>query len=249
MTEELLEERSALDWRADPLWHSLRAMRIGPTDAALTFEQRLARENGWGDLRALEVDQEYRRFLYLAARVREPMTPSVAVDQAWHLHLSYTRHYWDVLCGQILEQPLHHDPTEGGPAEFDRFHHQYERTLAAYTAVFGSEPPPAIWPDADARFASQMCAVDRTRTWLVPKASIVRTAPALCLAIALSIWAVVGNLSLGQIAIWIVYFGVISLVMASVHRRKRREGENFEFEWPDFGGESGCGGGCGGCGG
>lgn len=250
MGGQLLETRGALDWRADPLWHRLRAMRIGPADAALTFEQRLARENGWSELRALEVDGEYRRFLYLAARVREPMTPSAAVDQAWHLHLSYTRHYWDILCGQVLEQRLHHDPTEGGSQEVARFHYQYQRTLDAYAAVFGSEPPPAIWPDAETRFAAQICAVDRSQTWLVPKAATARTAPVLCVATVLSIYAVLADLSFGQIAIWVLFFGINSLIITIAHRKQRAKGESLEFEWPDFsGGGSGCGSGCGGCGG
>ncbi len=41
---------------------------------------------------------EYRRFAFLAATAGHPVTPSDAVDQAWHLHLTYSRDYWDRFC-------------------------------------------------------------------------------------------------------------------------------------------------------
>jgi len=51
---------------------SLAAMRIAPEGAALTFEARLAREQGWSSARAARVVEEYRRFLYLAATNGRP---------------------------------------------------------------------------------------------------------------------------------------------------------------------------------
>ena len=80
------------------------------------------------------------------------VTPSDAVDQAWHLHLTYTRDYWQAFCPQVLGSDLHHGPTKGGPAERHRFYHQYAATLAAYEAAFGTAPPPEIWPAARRRF-------------------------------------------------------------------------------------------------
>jgi hypothetical protein len=77
-------------------------MRIEPTGAEMRFVDRLARENGWSGHHAAAVYQEYLRFLYLAGTSAGPLTPSDAVDQAWHLHLLYSRHYWEVLCGRIL---------------------------------------------------------------------------------------------------------------------------------------------------
>ena len=90
-------------WSSDPLWKALAAMRIEAGGAALTFAARLARENGWSAAHAAAVVEEYRRFLYLAATAG-PVTPSEDVDQAWHLHLSYTRHYWEVPCGAVGRQ-------------------------------------------------------------------------------------------------------------------------------------------------
>ena len=84
------------------LWVGPEAMEIDPPDATTRFQHRLKQYNKWTDEFAARVTKEYRRFLYLAARAGHPVTPSDTVDQAWHLHLIYTRHYWEELCGKIL---------------------------------------------------------------------------------------------------------------------------------------------------
>ncbi len=135
---------------AHPLWLALSAYEVGPADAAFTFPARLARENGWSAAHAARVFDEYRRFLFLAMTAGHEVTPSDAVDQAWHLHLTYTRDYWERLCPDVLGAPLHHGPTKGGKAEGERYFEQYAQTLRAYEAAFG--PAPAdIWPDARRR--------------------------------------------------------------------------------------------------
>ena len=133
-----------------PLWQALSAYEVGPADADFTFTARLARENGWSAAHAARVFEEYRRFLFLAMTAGHEVTPSDAVDQAWHLHLTYTRDYWERLCPQVLGAPLHHGPTKGGRAEGTRYFEQYALTLRAYEAAFG--PAPAdIWPGARRR--------------------------------------------------------------------------------------------------
>jgi hypothetical protein len=133
-----------------PLWLALSAYEVGPADAALGFNARLARENSWSKRHAARVFEEYRRFLFLAMTAGHDVTPSDAVDQAWHLHLTYTRDYWERLCPEVLGAPLHHGPTKGGGAEGTRFFEQYALTLRSYEAAFG--PAPAdIWPDARQR--------------------------------------------------------------------------------------------------
>lgn len=135
---------------AHPLWQALSAYEVGPADADLSFTARLARENGWSPAHAARVFEEYRRFLFLAMTAGHQVTPSDAVDQAWHLHLTYTRDYWERLCSEVLGRPLHHGPTKGGQAEGERFFEQYAQTLRSYEAAFG--PAPAdIWPDARRR--------------------------------------------------------------------------------------------------
>jgi hypothetical protein len=137
------------------LLEKLNRMRIEPEGSVATFAARLSNENGWSLDYTDRVLFEYRRFLFLAATLAHPVTPSDEVDQAWHLHLTYSRHYWEVLCGQILKRPLHHGPTQGGAKEDARYHEQYQRTLEDYRAAFGGEPPVDIWPDAKRRFDSQ----------------------------------------------------------------------------------------------
>jgi hypothetical protein len=136
----------------EALWQRIADHHIGPADASLSFTARLARENRWDAAHAERVVGEYRRFCYLAMTTGHEVTPSDAVDQAWHLHLTYSRDYWQTFCPKVLRADLHHGPTQGGPVERDRFYRQYAATLAAYEAAFGSPPPAHIWPTARQRF-------------------------------------------------------------------------------------------------
>lgn len=136
----------------DPLYARIRAFPMDERPVAYGFLDRLARDNAWSRPYAARVIDEYKKFLYLCATAGVPMTPSREVDEAWHLHLLYTRSYWERLCKQVLGRPLHHHPTQGGAAERAKFHAWYERTLAAYRAAFGAEPPADIWPPASIRF-------------------------------------------------------------------------------------------------
>jgi uncharacterized protein (TIGR04222 family) len=148
----------------------LEGFAIDKPGVPLPFTARLARENGWTHAFAGRVVREYKRFLYLSAAAGHPVTPSEAVDQAWHLHMVYTRSYWDQLCGEILGRPLHHDPTQGGAAEGEKFHDWYTRTLESYRVHFGEEPPADLWPAAEQRFAhsGRQQWVDRARALVIP---------------------------------------------------------------------------------
>ncbi len=96
------------------------------------------------------------------------MTPSEEVDQVWHLHLTFSRDYWDVWCSEVLGTKLHHDPTQGGPAEQARYRSQYGATLAAYERHFGL-PPEVYWPSTYQRFrhAQRFRTVDTGRVFLI----------------------------------------------------------------------------------
>lgn len=152
------------------LWQKLEALDLDG-DASLSFSKRLARDNGWTHGFALRVVGEYKKFLFLAATCGHPVTPSDEVDQAWHLHLVYTRSYWDELCGEILGFPLHHGPTKGGRSEGAKFENWYEKTRASYCAAFGEEAPRDVWPDAAIRFgeATSFRRVNLKRVWVVRK--------------------------------------------------------------------------------
>jgi hypothetical protein len=137
---------------ASDLWQRLAGYTIGPETATLSFAGRLARENRWEAAHTQRVIIEYKRFCYLAVTAGHEVTPSDAVDQVWHLHLTYSRDYWDEFCPQILGAELHHGPTAGGAAEKSRFYDQYAATLSVYEDIFGEPPPPDIWPAAMRRF-------------------------------------------------------------------------------------------------
>src|SRR5688572_7963740 len=131
-----------------PIWVALSHYSIGSQGAALTFSDRLARENGWSSDRAARVIEEYKRFCFLAATARHPVTPSDAVDQAWHLHLTYSRDYWERFCPTVLRCALHHEPSEGGAGERQLFFEQYAATLKSYEHAFGQRAPEDLWPKA-----------------------------------------------------------------------------------------------------
>jgi len=134
-------------YREDPeLRARIQAFSPDEPGVAFPFSARLAEENGWTREHARRVLREYLRFVYLAMTAGHPVTPSLAVDEAWHLHLTYTRSYWEEMCGRVLGRPLHHDPTRGGSDEEAKFAGWYARTLATYRAAFGEEPPAEIWP-------------------------------------------------------------------------------------------------------
>ncbi len=141
------------------------------------FRARLARENGWRPSYAARVVEEYRRFLYLAAVSGHSVTPSEAVDQAWHLHLCYTRSYWDRLCRDVLGFRLHHGPTRGGRAEAAHYDAQYRATLASYQRVFGAPPPDEIWPPTNRRFGRDLRwrRVWTADAWVLPKRPLLVT--------------------------------------------------------------------------
>lgn len=135
------------------LWQRILQHHVGPKQAQLQFVDRLARENGWHAAFAGRVMLEYRRFCYLAVTCAHPVTPSDAIDQAWHLHLTYTRDYWQRFCPDVLCAPLHHGPTLGGNEEAQKFGLWYAQTIASYEQIFGELPPLEIWPCAADRFA------------------------------------------------------------------------------------------------
>lgn len=154
------------------LWRRLEQLQLDAPGAAQPFTVRLAREQGWSLRYAVRVVDEYRRFLFLTVTAG-PACPSEQVDEAWHLHLCYTRSYWNDLCRDLLGQPLHHSPTEGGREQLDYHREIYLSTLAAYRAAFDSEPPADVWPSVDERFNSDAKrTIDPTRHFVLPRPRI-----------------------------------------------------------------------------
>lgn len=240
---------------AGELWRRLLAFELDDPAANLTFSRRLARENGWSHAYALRVINEYKRFVFLAMTAGHEVTPSDEVDQAWHLHLTYTRSYWDELCKQVLRGPLHHGPTKGGQAEGERFEDQYEQTLASYRTAFGQEPPSDIWPPAKTRFGDAAHFVRmNTRRLATRRRPVLLAGVTVLGAGAFFPLAQGGNF---EIPTEVLVVGGIILVVFILWIIKKAGGGGSGGSCGGFfgcGGGSGCGGGgcgggCGGCGG
>ncbi len=256
------------------LWKRISAIEIDNPAASFDFTTRLARENGWNKDFARSVVEEYRRFAYLAMVAGHEVTPSDEVDQAWHLHLAYTRHYWGEW-QEALGSPLHHGPTTGGKREDDRYLANYENTLASYELEFGHPAPEDVWPDSAARFsdAAFFRRVNINSQILIP----VRTAKGLAAVAAASLLAAVsllpfassaqnsdggtvGNQATFGLAGWVlVALGVLVFIvilwLAKGKSRGKQKGRNADQSGSGgfFGGcscNSGCNSGCSsGCGG
>ncbi len=155
------------------LWERICGLKIGPDVAALPFSARLARENGWSKDYARQVITEYQRFVYLVVVSNQELTPSDQVDQAWHLHMSYTHSYWHALCRDILGRELHHLPTRGGEDEQTRYRTQYAKTLLIYADEFGARPPDTLWPPVRKRFdkVEDFARINRASSWVIRRPS------------------------------------------------------------------------------
>jgi uncharacterized protein (TIGR04222 family) len=156
------------------LYQRIQAFDFDKVDAKITFIQRLQREHRWTAMYASGVVDEYRKFLLLAMVAGHKIIPSDQVDQAWHLHLTSSRSYWDELCPKILGKNLHHEANPGGRIEQINHHQGYQRTLASYELIFGQTPPADIWPSAEIRFGRDISFVriNSRQYWLIPKPEI-----------------------------------------------------------------------------
>jgi len=160
----------------DDLIRRVEDFQIDAKNPQLTFADRLSRENGWTKSHAIRVIHEYKRFAILAMTAGHPVSPSGDVDQAWHLHLTYTRSYWNHFCREVLRAELHHAPTTGGPEEFAKHYRQYIQTLESYKHLFGEHPPADIWPEPVKEFqgSGHKRWVDSSRYWLFPRFRFLR---------------------------------------------------------------------------
>ncbi|MBC7782782.1 MAG: TIGR04222 domain-containing membrane protein [Burkholderiales bacterium] len=154
---------------ATSLQSRIAAFEFDDPGTTFTFRDRLAKENNWSAVQTQRAIDEYLRFAYLAATVEHPVSPSDAVDQVWHLHLLYTRSYWDRFCGQTLGFNLHHEPTRGGADEGRKFADWYDKTLVSYRQTFGHDAPPDLWPRTAPQRRHDFRRVDLAQTWMLPK--------------------------------------------------------------------------------
>lgn len=162
--------RSEMNKTELELWTKIKHFEFDDPSDSLTFSARLARENGWELTFALQVILEYKKFMFLLCIAKGSLTPSDEVDQVWHLHLIYTKLYWNDWCVQTLGKQIHHGPTKGGESEKLKFDNLYESTKSFYLEIFGIKPPENIWPDSKVRFKNnKFVRVNTNFNWVIKK--------------------------------------------------------------------------------
>ncbi len=135
------------------LYQAIMGFELDNPDSAMTFTDRLLRENGWSMEFGVRAVFEYKRFMFLMCISSHPLTPSDEVDQVWHLHLLYTRSYWIDFCKETIQREIHHGPTQGGKEESQKFTNWYEKTKELYQLTFNEIAPVDLWPSSEIRFS------------------------------------------------------------------------------------------------
>lgn len=128
------------------LWSAIQQFPLDDPNAAITFSGKLSAKQKWSPTFTERVVEEYRKFIFLCCISPNGASPSQAVDEAWHLHLTYTKSYWIDLCKNTLGKDIHHYPSRGGDEEDHKHRDWYNETLVLYQSVFESPPPDDIWP-------------------------------------------------------------------------------------------------------
>lgn len=155
------------------LWKKIKEFEIDEPLSALTFTERLTRENGWSIQFTLRTVEEYKKFMFLICLAEHPLTPSDQIDQVWHLHLLYTQSYWNDFCKNTLNRNIHHGPTKGGVDENTKYTNWYEKTKELYQTIFESVPPEDIWEPSHIRFReNNFQRVNLNQNWIIKKPSI-----------------------------------------------------------------------------
>lgn len=235
------------------LWKRISEFPLDDPGSSMPFSRRLAKENGWSHDHALRVIGEYKRFLFLVATSGHFCTPSDAVDQAWHLHLCYTRSYWHDLCRDVIGREIHHGPTKGGAVETARYRDAYAATLARYRTIFETDPDPEIWPPVDERFRTnqQFRRIDLAQSWVVRRPNPILVPGILFGAMAAFLIACrddhLGLTSLPEFGFLFLLGMVVFLMILSIRRkctdgRRGRRGGDGCSGFVSSCGTSGCGG-------
>ncbi|MFN7218432.1 TIGR04222 domain-containing membrane protein [Microcystis sp.] len=163
-----------MNFQQTELYKRIQAFALDRPDSQLSFSQRLAKDNGWSLGYTQRAIEEYKKFIFLAVAAGHPVTPSDQIDQVWHLHLTYTRLYWQEFCPKILQTTLHHEPTRGGSSEQLKFGSWYSKTLESYEQFFGHIPPIDIWPKPKDRFGRDLhfIRINTQQSWVLSKPNL-----------------------------------------------------------------------------
>jgi hypothetical protein len=222
------------------LWQKIASFPFDTPDAPLPFSRRLAGENKWDYHFTLKAIEEYRKFIFLCCISPQGASPSKVIDEVWHLHLIYTKSYWEEFCGKTLNRDIHHHPSAGGPQERDKHKTWRADTLDLYRNTFHAEPPPECWDDK------------HSPTNILLR-FLKRISPLLLLFPFL---AACNETSAGFVPFIVGFMIIIGSILTGSQgnktgeKRKKNESDGSSCGSSCGSGcGSGCGGGCGGCGG
>ncbi|MBD2485637.1 TIGR04222 domain-containing membrane protein [Planktothrix sp. FACHB-1365] len=156
------------------LYNRIQSFSFDEIGASFSFTQKLAREQGWSLDYTNRAIEEYKKFVFLAIVADHGVCPSEQVDQVWHLHLTYTKSYWEEFCPNVLQRPLHHEPTKGGYSQRLKHLYNYNKTLESYKHFFRQFPPVDIWSEPELRFGRDICfvRVNPQSNWILPKPNV-----------------------------------------------------------------------------
>ena len=147
------------------LYNRVETFKVDDGSAPKSFLKRLQKSEGWSPEFTEQAMREYLRFIYLATISAAGVSPSQVVDEVWHLHLTFTRSYWNDLCKDLLDKQIHHEPGSGLPGE--TFRDAFAETIALYSAEFDEPAPTEIWHEQPKTMAPAPMKRKKPRFWLI----------------------------------------------------------------------------------
>lgn len=243
------------------LWEKISNFTIDDENSNFKFSERLARENNWSIDYSKKVIDEYKKFIFLCCVTKTGVTPSDQVDQAWHLHLTYTKSYWIDFCKNTLEKEIHHNPTKGGESEANKFNDFYSKTKEDYKTLFEKEPLIEIWPSNENRFSEiDFKRINTQKNWIIKKPTLSERNKYITLFLLFASIFLIQATFLDDDRIIFVIFIVVIAVITYYHNKKNKgsgcssgctSGCSTSSGHSSCSGDSGCsssgcGGGCGG---
>jgi len=234
------------------LWERIHQFEIDDPNSSFPFSHKLAKEQNWNSAFTLQAIEEYKRFVYLCCIAPQGASPPHIVDEVWHLHLQYTRNYWDEFCDKVLHRKLHHEPSTGGQVTTKKHKDWRQDTLQLYQQIFNTSPPADIWMDTPRRKANWQSYLSHKFRLLL-----------LIVVISTTTGCENAGLNLLVIGILTIIFGVPGKFSnesesnnVNPNKNKKADGScgsggcgsSNSSSCGSSCGSSGCGGGCGGCG-
>ncbi len=127
------------------LWQNIQDFAMDDANALFPFSKKLAKEQNWSNAFTLKAINEYKKFMYLCCISPTGASPSKIVDEVWHLHLTYTKNYWEDFCGIVLHKKIHHNPSNGSIGDYNKYQNLEKSTMLLYEKEFELKAPSEIW--------------------------------------------------------------------------------------------------------